>query len=236
MAEPDFPLQVGDIGQRVKDAQWLLSGKNGWQINTYRGPIDGMFGKGTADATKRAKWLLGYPTSSILPIYGRDIRALLLKERLLPPLYRVRRLSRLNSLRRTKSYPLANRGPLIGYPGQGTHSWSASPNNWQSDRAVDIRIAEGTKVLAYCDGVIDPAAGYGYLSNENPRFAGQRFTLKAKDGGNRFYYAHLRTILVPKGATVKAGQVLGYSGSANGVPHLHWACEHGDPVTYLKGL
>lgn len=236
MAEPDFPLQVGDEGQRVKDAQWLLAGHNGYQIDTYHGAIDGIFGPQMAKATKDAKWRLGYPVKTILPIFGRDIRALLLKERLLPPLYRVRRLQRLRSLTKARSYPLSRRGALIGFPGQGTHSYTYLPNNWQSDRAVDIHIAEGTQVLAAATGVICATCGFGPLDNEDPRFAGQRFTLTFADGSDQAYYAHLKKIVVKRGQAVKAGDLLGYSGSANGVPHLHWALRHGDPVSFLKGL
>ena len=47
--------------------------------------------------------------------------------------------------------------------------------------------------------------------------------------GNAFFYAHLSKLSVHAGQHVKKGQLLGYSGSANGSPHLHIASEHGDP-------
>lgn len=40
---------------------------------------------------------------------------------------------------------------------------------------------------------------------------------------------HLSKLAVEAGQHVKRGQLLGYSGSANGAPHLHLGVEHGDP-------
>lgn len=116
-------------------------------------------------------------------------------------------------------YPLAKRGHLIGTPGQGTHSWSAPPNNWESDNALDIAIPNGTNVLAVADGVIGPQ--FGPLDSSNPRFAGLRLHLVTHD--NEWYYAHLEKFAhnIHPGTHVKTGQTLGYSGSANGVAHLH---------------
>lgn len=48
---------------------------------------------------------------------------------------------------------------LCGTPGQGTHSYSAPPNNWQSDNAVDFCATPGTKVYAVEDGVICSSCG-----------------------------------------------------------------------------
>jgi murein DD-endopeptidase MepM/ murein hydrolase activator NlpD len=42
-------------------------------------------------------------------------------------------------------------------------------------------------------------------------------------GGRSVYLQHLSKIIVRPGQKVKAGQVIGYSGSANGVAHLHMA-------------
>jgi murein DD-endopeptidase MepM/ murein hydrolase activator NlpD len=42
--------------------------------------------------------------------------------------------------------------------------------------------------------------------------------------------------VVKPGQQVKAGQLLGYSGVANGVAHLHYAVESGSPLDWVKGL
>jgi murein DD-endopeptidase MepM/ murein hydrolase activator NlpD len=128
-------------------------------------------------------------------------------------------------------YPLGRIGTLIGTPGVGTHSWHVAPNNWQSDRAVDLGVPKGTGVFAVVDGVIGPQ--FGPLSSTEPRFAGIR--LYVNGGGNSWYYAHLDSTAdgIAPGVAVKQGQLLGRSGVANGVPHLHLACENGDPRSIL---
>jgi len=57
-------LEVGDRGQRVKDLQWLLAGNppSVYKIKSYRGRIDGVFGRSTWRAVKGMKWRLGYPS------------------------------------------------------------------------------------------------------------------------------------------------------------------------------
>ena len=52
--------------------------------------------------------------------------------------------------------------------------------------------------------------------------------------GNEFYYAHLSKLAVKAGQSVVKGQLIGYSGSANGAAHLHIAAKHGDPQTYFN--
>jgi ribosomal protein L37E len=50
-----------------------------------------------------------------------------------------------------------------GNPGEGTHSWTAAPNNWQSDNAIDFCTSVGTNVYAIEDGVICSSCGYGKM-------------------------------------------------------------------------
>jgi len=218
------PLQLGDRGRRVLDAQWLMSGHNVFRARTYRGPLDGVFGPQTRDAALAIKWQLGYRADQIQPIFGRDLYEILLGRRKLPPLYAVRRASRHPFLRIQMSFPLAVRGQWIGYPGQGTHSWWAPPANWESDNAVDIAATVGVPVLAVEDGQV--CGGFGRLtSSSTSRFAGLRFHLCA--ASREWYYAHLSRFApgLHVGARVRAGETLGYSGSANGVGHLHIACK-----------
>ncbi len=119
------------------------------------------------------------------------------------------------------AYPLPVRGQINGRPYQGTHS----RGNWQSDNAIDLNVPVGTPIYAVSDGVIGPRIGP--LDSSDPRLQGERLTLEG--GGNAFYYAHLSKIVVKAGERVRKGQLLGYSGSANGVPHLHLGVQNGDP-------
>lgn len=117
-------------------------------------------------------------------------------------------------------YPLGAHGKIIGTPNSGTHTLG----NWQSDNAIDIAVPVGTPVFAVTDGVIGSRIG---SLGKGGRFAGLRVTVQGK--GDAFYYAHLSKLMVKAGQRVKRGQLIGYSGSANGVAHLHFGAESGDP-------
>lgn len=125
-----------------------------------------------------------------------------------------------------RGYPLGKVGKVIGLPYQGTHTLG----NWESDNAVDIAVPVGTPVVALADGTI--GSQIGKLASGGSRFAGERLHLKT--AGNEFYYAHLSKLLVKAGQRVKAGQILGYSGEANGVAHLHLGERSGSPVGLTK--
>lgn len=127
-----------------------------------------------------------------------------------------------------RAYPLAVRGRIIGRPFQGTHTLG----NWQSDRAFDLRVPIGTPVRAIWDGRIGSRIG----PIGGGQFAGIRVYVEVEgQGANEFYYAHLSKLRrgIKPGVRVKAGHVIGYSGSASGAPHLHVACKLGDPATKL---
>ena len=127
--------------------------------------------------------------------------------------------------------PLGAVGKLIGTPGVGSHSWTGQFRNWQSDNAIDISVPVGTPVYAPDAGQI--YGGYGSFTGNNPFLEGQRINLKGSS--NNYYLAHLSKIVVPDGATVSKGQLLGYSGSANGTAHLHLATQNGNPQSIFKG-
>lgn len=121
---------------------------------------------------------------------------------------------------------------IIGDPYQGTHgiefNTRGGSNNWQSENALDLAAPVGTPVYAAFGGVIGPNIG---SQGQGGRFAGLRVQI---DGGdNAAWYGHLSRLVVKAGQRVKAGQLLGYSGSANGVSHLHFAVRSGDPRTYV---
>lgn len=119
-------------------------------------------------------------------------------------------------------YPLrGTRGKLIGVPYAGMHTLG----NWQSDNAVDLGTPDGTIVQAVADGRVTKVKGS--YSGGASRFDGYQITIDI--GGNTVWYTHLSRASVREGQTVKTGQAIGRSGSANGVPHLHFACQTGDP-------
>jgi len=117
------------------------------------------------------------------------------------------------------------KGPIIGRPYQGTHRLYG---NWESDNAVDIKLPVGTPIRAVANGVIGQQ--FGALGSSDSNLEGLRLHLVS--GGNEFYYAHLSSFApgIHPGAHVKAGQIIGYSGQANGVGHLHFASEKGHPL------
>lgn len=125
-------------------------------------------------------------------------------------------------------YPLPQPVRAIGVPGQGTHSKAfnkkGGSDNWESENAVDLPVPKGTPVYAVADGTIGKQIG---SLGTGGRFAGLRLHLVT--AGNEFYYAHLSKLAVKAGQTVHAGDLLGYSGVANGVAHLHIASKVGDP-------
>jgi murein DD-endopeptidase MepM/ murein hydrolase activator NlpD len=117
-------------------------------------------------------------------------------------------------------YPLGKKGNVIGLPYQGTHTLG----NWESDNAVDLGVPKGTPVYAVAAGTIGSQIG---SLGEGGQFAGLRLHLMTKH--NEYYYAHLSKLSVHAGEHVKKGALLGYSGEANGVQHLHFARRRGDP-------
>lgn len=69
-------------GTEVEVAQRLLAGKIGvLRHKCYAGHIDGEYGPGTAGATKRAKYLLGYPKRKCDTAFGPDMHAYITGEK-----------------------------------------------------------------------------------------------------------------------------------------------------------
>lgn len=139
--------------------------------------------------------------------------------------------NRTHGTRRTSSdTPLAY-SKIIGYPYQGTHAKAfnakGGSDNWQSENAVDLAAPVGTPIYAVASGTISKAGSQG----AGGRFAGDR--VQVDGAGNSWWYGHLSKTLVRPGQRVKAGQLIGYSGAANGVAHLHLAVENGNPLSYI---
>lgn len=127
------------------------------------------------------------------------------------------------------SYPLAVKGELGATPAD--HANRAF-GNWMSDNAVDISVPVGTPVRAVADAVVYKTSGSAPNHSANP--AGWTVYLRDKNG-EEYSYMHLEEYNVKAGQKVKAGQVIGASGAANSVPHLHFAQKNGDPVQTVSG-
>lgn len=179
-------------------------------------------------ALNRAKieYLTAYETFS----HGGDIQTFLGAAQGLRGALKAAESTPLLAQRRKRQPDLGYRGiagspyELIGVPYQGTHTLG----NWESDRAVDLRMPVGTPLYAAFDGTIGQQ--FGSLGKSG-RFAGTRLHLVGK--GDELYYAHLQSAVVKPGEHVHKGQLLGYSGEANGVPHLHLGARNRDPRVYL---
>jgi len=97
----DTPLQLTTphmVGQKVKDAQWLMAGHNRWDgLATYKdGAVDGDYGPLTAQATYKTKYWLGYPDKSLDRSFGQSLYEYLIEDGAkLPADYLSRRKSRL---------------------------------------------------------------------------------------------------------------------------------------------
>ncbi len=221
----DWLLKVGDKdepggSQHCHGAQFLMSGHNVFQREWYDGKIDGNFGPKSGAAAKRCKFDIGYATENVLPTFGPQLAAYLKGEKT-----RTLEMVRRANLRANKFvWPTDPHGNVVGFPGIGTHSFRFPPNNWESDNAWDIAVPMGSKVVAIADGKIGSA--FGPLPDPDPRFHGIRLHLETHD--NEAYYAHLRSTFpgIGPGVMVKQGQILGASGEANGVAHLHIALKH----------
>ena len=92
-------------GDAVRDAQWLLAGNNRFKgLAPYKdGTIDSVYGPTTAEATKRAKYWVGYPTANCDRVFGQTLYEYLRPNdwRPLPEAYRDRRAQRVAAASKT---------------------------------------------------------------------------------------------------------------------------------------
>lgn len=109
-----------------------------------------------------------------------------------------------------------------GFDGSVADHMARAFGNWQSDNAVDISCTNGTKILAVEDGIIGEVnLDESYDPGANPN--GDSVYLNGETG--TYWYTHMKGVVVDTNQQIKQGDVIGLSGSANGVPHLHFAAE-----------
>ena len=226
--------------QDVTGAIFTLMGHNVFHHQTLiSAPSRRAFDREVGQAAARMKKWLGYKEEDCEPTYGPQLDDILLGRVKLTKAMHKRRVER--GFEQPAPQAAAAHGGLafpvtvknwtkLGFPGQGTHAKDFNKkqgtDNWQSENAVDIGCPKGTPLVAVADGTIGNRIGP--LNSKDPRLLGLRLYVVTKD--NQFYYAHLSSIGVQAGQQVKRGQVVGKSGVANGVAHLHIAAEHGNPA------
>jgi hypothetical protein len=97
----DTPLQLTTphmLGQKVKDAQWLMSGHNPYHglATSKNGAVDGDTDPIPTQATYKTKYWLGYPDKSLDKSFGQSLYEYLIKDGAsLPADYLARRKTRL---------------------------------------------------------------------------------------------------------------------------------------------
>ena len=105
----------------------------------------------------------------------------------------------------------------------------------RSHEGNDVFTARGTPVIAVTDGRIS--------STGNKGLGGKQVWLRDDLLGNSLYYAHLDSIAVSSGKSVKVGDTLGFVGNTGNArttsPHLHFGIYKGykgaiDPLPYIK--
>ena len=110
-------------------------------------------------------------------------------------------------------------GKIIGTPYQGTHKPGATtPASWQSDNAYDYSLPVGTPIVSVINGTVEKV-----FRSAGQYTAGYQVTIRASNGTLETFMAHLSNVIVHQGQSVRSGQMIGSSGEANGVAHLHFA-------------
>ena len=117
------------------------------------------------------------------------------------------------------------KGPITAHFGQKGGLWAASGHG-----GIDYGVSEGTAVVAAADGTV---------SYNDGKALGQ--VIRVTHAGNfATQYAHLSRKSAPSGATVKQGELIGYSGNSGTQstgPHLHFELWQGgtrvNPAPFL---
>ncbi len=103
----------------------------------------------------------------------------------------------------------------------------------QPHQGVDFTVPEGTRVFATADGVV---------KNVTLRNSTEGKTIIIDHGnGYETSYSHLHMINIPRGRSVKRGDIIGHSGNTglSLIPHLHYEVRYNgvrvDPIHYFFG-
>ncbi|TQE24108.1 M23 family metallopeptidase [Streptomyces ipomoeae] len=132
--------------------------------------------------------------------------------------------ARKERLRPKFALPVSQHG-LSAYYGQAGVNWMSLHTG------IDFPVSYGTPVMAATDGTVRTQWNSAY---------GNMVIVTAKDG-TETWYCHLSTYKVASGTTVKAGDVIAYSGNSGNStgPHLHFEVHPAggsaiDPLPWLR--
>ena len=127
-------------------------------------------------------------------------------------------------------YTMPVKGATVGTPyGQAGSMWSSGHHTGQ-----DFVVPTGTAVHAVAEGTVVTAGWGGAYGNQ--------VVIRHADG-KYTQYAHLSSLKVSSGQSVRSGQDIGLSGATGNVtgPHLHFEVRTGpeygsdiDPMSYLR--
>lgn len=212
---PALP-KMGDTGESVKSLQNLLITAG----IAVRGGADGKFGPATKNAISAFQKAQGLTTTGSLnlqtALYVGFIPGLTTNPAINP-----------TPTTTTPTTTPAPSGPAVVptvFPMLGpcwfSDTWKAPRSGGRQHEGVDIIAKSGTPIYAVSNGTITRV----FLDRPGS-LGGNAVRLTAADG-TYFHYAHLSAFAegAGLGATVVAGQVIGYNGStgSSSTPHLHF--------------
>jgi peptidoglycan hydrolase-like protein with peptidoglycan-binding domain len=212
---PALP-KMGDTGESVKSLQNLLITAG----IAVRGGADGKFGPATKNAISAFQKAQGLTTTGSLnlqtALYVGFIPGLTTNPAINP-----------TPTTTTPTTTPAPSGPAVVptvFPMLGpcwfSDTWKAPRSGGRHHEGVDIIAKSGTPIYAVSNGTITRV----FLDRPGS-LGGNAVRLTAADG-TYFHYAHLSAFAegAGLGATVVAGQVIGYNGStgSSSTPHLHF--------------
>ena len=210
---PALP-KMGDTGESVKSLQNLLITAG----IAVRGGADGKFGPATKNAISAFQKAQGLTTTGSLnlqtALYVGFIPGLTTNPAINPT-------PTTPTTTPTPSGPavVPTVFPMLG-PCWFSDTWKAPRSGGRHHEGVDIIAKSGTPIYAVSNGTITRV----FLDRPGS-LGGNAVRLTAADG-TYFHYAHLSAFAegAGLGATVVAGQVIGYNGStgSSSTPHLHF--------------
>ena len=234
---PALP-KMGDAGESVKSLQNLLITAG----MTVKGGADGKFGAATKNAISAFQKAQGLTTTGSLnlqtALYVGFIPGLTTNPAINP--------TPTTTTTTTPTTTPAPSGPAVVptvFPMLGpcwfSDTWKAPRSGGRQHEGVDIIAKSGTPIYAVSNGTITRI----FLDRPGS-LGGNAVRLTASDG-TYFHYAHLSAFAegTSLGATVVAGQVIGYNGStgSSSTPHLHFEYHPGggaavNPYPLIKAI
>jgi len=235
---PALP-KMGDAGESVKSLQNLLITAG----MTVKGGADGKFGAATKNAISAFQKAQGLTTTGSLnlqtALYVGFIPGLTTNPAINPtPTTPTPTTTPTTTPTPSGPAVVPTVFPMLG-PCWFSDTWKAPRSGGRQHEGVDIIAKSGTPIYAVSNGTITRI----FLDRPGS-LGGNAVRLTASDG-TYFHYAHLSAFAegTSLGATVVAGQVIGYNGStgSSSTPHLHFEYHPGggaavNPYPLIKAI